>query len=209
MQFESRAGASTCLSRADRSRWQFINHLPKQRLGRRCASPPSVEAPLRARDVDLAAHEPMDPRRAYCLGSPQHLHPPVVGAATEEAHDPTVARGLRSTRPVRGTGSSLRRCVDSRAVAGAVGGNIFGRLPWHRRKRFIGPSRPPLRVPLAVGALDGMLHAVLPRSSQHGPHPKAHTDAHRDPKPTRHRTPRFTSSPSSDHLAPPVFEGGL
>jgi hypothetical protein len=177
MQLESMASTSTCLSLADLSRGQLINHLPKQRLGRRCSSTPSVAAPLRARSGDLASHETIAPMRASCIGSPQHLHPPLVGAATEEAHDPTVALGLRSTRPVLGKGPSLRRCVDSRSVAGAMGGHICGRWPWHLRQRFSVPSRPPLRWPRAVVALDGMLNAVLPRWSQHGPHPKAHPDA--------------------------------
>jgi hypothetical protein len=163
MKLESMASASTCMSLADISRWQFINHLPKQRLGRRVSSTQSVEAHLLARYVYLASHETIDPMRAYFIWSPQHLHHPLVGAATDEDHDTTFDLCLRSKLPLLGKGSSLRRCVDSRSVSGAMGGNIFGRLPLHLRKRFIVPSRPHLRLPLAVVALDGILKAVLPR----------------------------------------------
>src|SRR5512132_234513 len=105
MKLESMARASPCLSFADISRWQCLHHLPKQRLGRRCASTPSVEAHLLARYVYLASHETLAPMRAYFLWSPQHLHHPLVGAATDEDHATTLELCLRSNLPLLGKGS--------------------------------------------------------------------------------------------------------
>src|SRR5919201_2862602 len=142
--------ASTCMSLADISRWQFINHLPHQWLSGRFASTQSVEANLLARYVYLASNEAIAPMRVYCIWPPKYLHHPLVGAATDEDHNTTFDLCLRIERPLLGKGSALRRSLDSRSASCAMGCPILARWPLPRLQRFIMPSGPHLRLPRAV-----------------------------------------------------------
>src|SRR5712691_2016553 len=138
----------------------MVRQLPKERLLIRSASTQSDEADSVMDEIDLAAHQPMQPMLIHEIGVSEHMNAAVFVAAADEDNG-AVQRAVEVKLEPFWKRAARRRAVSACSGFTAVSVNITRRNALQARDAGAMVALPDLALPKGVEALNSVLEPRL------------------------------------------------
>src|SRR5216684_3936105 len=138
----------------------MVRQRPKERLLIRRAPTQSDEADLVMDEINLAAHQPMQPMFIYEIGVSEHMNAAVFVTAADEDHG-AVQRSVEVKLEPFWKRTARRSAVSARRGFTAVSGNITCRNTLQARDVGAMVALPDLALPKGVEALNSVLEPRL------------------------------------------------